>query len=232
MKYLIKIMGLCLMAVALSAVVVASASAASEPLLVKKGGGAIVKKKFTGTSKAKLFTLETKANGNFECTSLSARGEVTSSTAAESTVTFTGCKALSFLNCKTAGAKGASEIILRLSIRPRWLVGGIGSKVGLLMSILPIGSTITITCTGGQTLKVRGSFIVPAGKVKEPHKLLILKAQETKGVQAPIEYETAEGVKIKNTLEMEGSGTKVFAFEQLGEEIEEEATFEEEVEFV
>ncbi len=232
MKYLVKIMGLCLVAVALSAVVVATASAA-EPELVKKGGGAIVKKKFTGTSKAKLFKLETEKNGNIECTSLSARGEVKSTTEAESTVTFTGCKALTFVECKTAGAKGSSEIITKVSIRPRWSVGGIGTKVLLLVSILPIGSTVTITCGGGlQTLKVRGTFLVPAGNVGEPHTLLILNAKQKKGVQEPLEYENELKEKIKNTLETEGSGSKVFAFEKSGEEAEEEATFEEEVEFV
>jgi hypothetical protein len=232
MKYLIKIMGLCLVAVALSAVVVASASAETEPLLRAKGGGAIVKNKFTGTSSASLFKLETKSNGNIECTTLSARGEVTSSTAAESTVTFTGCKALTFLNCKTEKAKGANEIVTRVSIRPRWLLGGIGSKVGLLLSILPLGTTVTITCAGGETLHVRGTFIVPVKTFKAASTKYTFAAKETGGVQEPIEYETAAKEKIKNTLETEGSGTKTFAFEQSGEEAEEEATFEEEVEFI
>jgi hypothetical protein len=231
MKYL-KIMGLCLVAaLALSVVVVASASAA-EPELVKKGGGAIVHKKFNGTSKAKKFTLETLNNGNIECTSLSARGEVTSSTAAESTVTFTGCKALTFLNCKTEKAKGANEIIAIVSIRPRWLLGGIGSKVGLLISILPLGSTITITCERGQTLKVKGSFIVPVKTFKAPSTKYTFIAKQTGGMQEPLEYENEAKEKIKNTLEIEGSGSKAFAFEDSGEEAEEEVAFEEEVEFI
>jgi hypothetical protein len=231
MKYLIKIMGLCLVAVALSAVVVASASAASEPLLRAKGGGAIVKNKFTGTSKAKLFILETKANGNIECTSLSARGEVTSSTAAESTVTFTGCKALGIANCKTEGAKGTNEIVTTVSIRPRWQVGGRGIKVGLLISLLGTHSPVIINCPG-QTLHVRGTFIVPVLTFNKPASKYTFTAKQKKGVQEPIEFETAEGEKIKNTLETEGSGLKTFAFEQSGEEAEEEATFEEEVEFI
>lgn len=202
---------------------------------VKKGGGAVVKNKFTGvgTSSSGKYILETGKNGNIECTSLSARGEVQSTTEAESTVTFTGCTALSIANCKTEGAKGANEIVTRVSIRLRWLLGGIGSKVGLLISLLGANSPVTINClSGAQILKVRGTFIVPVKTFKVPALKYTFAAKQKKGVQEPLEYENEAGEKIKNTLETEGTKGKVFAFEKSGEEAQEEATFEEEVEFV
>ena len=68
MKYL-KIMGLCLVAVAALALsVVASASAleTKEPELRAKGGGAIVKNKFTGKGTSTEYVLETEKNGSIK----------------------------------------------------------------------------------------------------------------------------------------------------------------------
>ncbi len=230
MKYL-KIMGLCLVAVFVMSVVVVATASAAEPELVKKGGGAVVKKKFTGTSKATKFTMETEKNGTLECTKLAARGEIKSSTEAEETVTFTGCSAFSIVKCNTEGAK-EGEIRPRVSVTPRWSIGGIGSKVLLLISILPKGSTIKVICGGLQTLDLRGSFLVPVPKFKEPSAKWTFAAKQKKGVQEPLEYENETKEKLPNFLETEGAGTKTFAFEKSAEEAEEEVTFEEEVEFV
>jgi hypothetical protein len=231
MKYLIKIMGLCLVAVALSAVVVASASAA-EPELVKKGGGAIVKKKFTGKGLGTKFVLETKGQGTITCTALKATGEVKSATESESTVLFTTCSTASILKCSTGGA-ATGEIVTGISIRPRWSPGFIGSKVLLLVTILPGTRQIIINCGGTtQTLKVNGGFLVSAGNVNEPHKILKLEAKQTGGVQEFTEFETEKKEKVKTILETEGEGLKKFGKTQSGEEAGEEATFEEEVEFI
>ena len=119
MKYL-KIMGLCLVAMAALALsVVASASAleTKEPELRAKGGGAIVKNKFTGKGTSTEYVLETEKNGSIKCTALKATGKVNSAREAESTVTFTGCTAFAIAKCNSAGAK-EGEIVTTISIKP------------------------------------------------------------------------------------------------------------------
>ena len=102
------------------------------------------------------------------------------------------------------------------------------------MSILPVPTGFVELKCGGtlQTLKVYGTFLVAAGKINEPHKILNLNAKQSKGKQEFLEYENEKNELFRNTLETEGSGLKTFAKEPSAEEAAEEATFEEEVEFV
>ncbi len=231
MKYL-KIMGLCLVA-ALALSVVASASAA-EPELRAKGGGAIVKTGFTGKGTSSSYILETAGNGNIECTALKATGKVNSGREAETTVTFTGCKAFGIANCKTTNATGASEIITTVSIVPRW-ANVAQTEVLLLISILPVPTGfVEINCgKGAQVLKVYGSFLVGPIPFKTPKLIYNFNAKQKKGKQEPLKYFNEKGEELENSLETEGvSGLKKFKKERSGEEAAEEVKFEEEVEFV
>ncbi len=232
MKYL-KIMGLALVA-ALALSVVASASAA-EPELVKKGGGAVVKKKFKGEGKGTTFVLETVAGHKITCTSLSAEGEIVSATEATQTVTFKGCTAEGITAYTSGSPEG--DILVKVSVRPRWWT--IGRTVFLLISILPIGSTILIDIGKPiifASILVRGTFLVPFRRgLKEPFLTETGEAKQTKGIQEFTEFEVEkEGKteKVKNTLESKGEKGVKFEFEQSGEEASEEVKFEEEVELV
>jgi hypothetical protein len=215
------LIALLLMATFLMAAGGATALAAT-PELVNSEGNELVKKDFTGTSGKS--TLETKSGEKVSCTAGTEPGEVTSPTTFNVSVVFTGCSAFGLLKCNTPGAK-SGEIAFSAE-------GGLAyaSEVGEeVVADLKLPSEVTINCTASETLKIRGSVICPIGPLNTAMMDLTLSCKQTKGVQAPAEYEDGAGEHITDILETKGEGLKKFAFEQSGLSVAIELAFEEQV---
>ncbi len=186
-------------------------------------GKVLTKKAFTGTSGVS--TIETKAGNKLICTADTGKGEAGGLSTGTVKITLTGCEGFGG-KCHSAGS-AEGEVVLSGSYTLVF-VSGAKDEVGWL---LEVKEAATIECAkGAQKLKVRGSAIGPTTPIDEevvPPKKFTVAFSQAKGVQAPTEYQNEKGVKVKATLEMEGSGAKVFAFEQAGISSTEELTFEE-----
>ncbi len=238
MKYL-KILGLCLVAVALSVVAVASASAAELEIVKAGTTEPLTKKKFSGESTGKAI-LETAKNGNIECTKTRFTGEVEGTKAGTANVTFEGCEAFKLFKCNSSGESAG---VIKTSLSLGLVFGGGG--VLLLLTRLPLATaTVTLECTSIQKLIIRHGIVVLAEKagggaigLKEKSKVLRIHPKQTKGAQELTKFKkTSTGAEETIFLETEGVGGfggKTFAFEKSGEEASAtEGKFEEEFEII
>lgn len=204
----------------MSAVAVASASAAL-PEALDKEGKEVAKVAFTVTSeKSKLRAV---GGANMTCTADTGSGELTGPQTGKVEIKFTGCEAALGGKCNTGGA-AAGEVAIALSMKLLYL-NKAAKEIAYLFSI-PVG-TIEIKCEK-VTLQLKGSFLVPVGPLNKPQFRYTLVAKQKEGKQEPLEYETEQGGKAPNTLEVEVNGSKA---EQAGLEGEEKVTFAEEVQF-
>ncbi|MGP0100919.1 MAG: hypothetical protein ACLPUT_04760 [Solirubrobacteraceae bacterium] len=214
-------------AFAMSLVASATASAAVPllPLLLNKEGKDLSITLFKGKSGASTF--ETKSGSSVKCKADTITGNITGLSTDEAEIKFTGCTAtLVFtLNCKTPGA-ASGEIILKVTSLLVWI--NVAKEEPGEDDILPSGG-LTIECTGvvKETLKVKGSTICPT--TKNLSKTATITCTQTKGVQAPTEYEMEGGSKVKDITETEGTGAKTFGFEESGLTGIDELEFDEEV---
>ena len=194
-------------------------------------GGVLVKSKFTITSGAGTF--EAKGGAQVTCTADSGTGEDFGAGSGSAKVTFTGCTGFGG-KCHTAGA-AEGEIALSAD----WVLeftNGVKDEVGLLLELTEATIECGKNCEGKavEKLKLRGTGIGLATPIDEeviPANKFTITFTQVKGVQSPTEYEEEKGGKVKAILEMEGSGEKVFAFEQAGLANTEQLLFEEAAEF-
>lgn len=194
-------------------------------------GGVLVKSKFTITSGAGTF--EAKGGAQVACTADSGTGEDLGAGSGSAKVAFTGCAGFGG-KCHTVGA-AEGEIALSAD----WVLeftNGVKDEVGLLLELTEATIECGKNCEGKvvEKLKLRGTGIGLATPIDEeviPASKFTITFAQVKGAQSLTEYEEEKGGKVKAILEMEGSGEKVFAFEQAGLANTEQLLFEEAAEF-
>jgi Trypsin len=204
-----------------------AANEVRKPRIRAKEGKALTRKAYTSTSGAS--TIETKAGSKLTCSADSGNGEASGESTGTAKITLTGCEGFGG-RCHTAGAaEGEIALIAKYTLA---FVNGAKDEVGLLLELTEATIECGKNCVGRalETLKLRGTGIGPVTPIDEevvPSKKFTVAFSQSRGVQSPTEYENERGTKVKAILEMEGSGTKVFAFEETGISDTDELLFEE-----
>jgi hypothetical protein len=199
-----------------------------KPRLKRPGGGApLTKKAYTSSIGAS--TIETVAGSKLTCTGGSGKGEASAESSGTVKLTLTGCEAFGN-KCHTSGAVDG-EVVLSANYKLAF-TDGTADEVGLLLELTEAAIECGTKCPTMtiEKLKLRGTGIGVATPIDEevaPSKKFTIAFSQSKGIQAPTEYENEEGTKIKATLEMEGSGSKTFSFEKAGMSETDELLFEE-----
>jgi hypothetical protein len=204
-----------------------AANETRKPRIRGPKGGVLTKKAYTSTSGAS--TIETKAGSKLTCTADTGKGEASALSTGTAKITLTGCEGFGG-KCHTAGA-AEGEVVLSANYTLAF-TNGAKAEVGLLLELTEATIECGKNCEGKalEKLKVRGTGIGPITPIDEevvPAKKFKVAFSQSKGVQSPTEYENEKGAKVKAIIEMEGSGTKVFAFEQAGISDTDELLFEE-----
>jgi hypothetical protein len=203
------------------------------PRILNAKGEVLTKKSYTGKGGA--LTFETVAGSKISCTASTDSGEVSTTQTGAVTITATGCSGFGG-QCHTSGAKAESEIVLGAKYRIAF-INGAKTEVGIVREF----TEATIECATkcpmmtDEKLKLRGSAIsvvTPVNSLVTPPSLFKLVFSQAKGVQTPTEYENEEEKKVKAIIELEGSGSKTFAFEQAGISDTDELLFGEAAELV
>ena len=181
------------------------------------------------TSSSGASTIETIAGSKLTCTADSGKGEASAESSGTAKVSLTGCEA-SGDKCHTPGAT-EGEVALSANYELAF-TNGVRDEVGLLLKLTEATIECGNNCEGKavETLKLRGTRIGPATPIDEEvvlSKRFTIAFSQSKGIQTPTEYEKEEGAKAKAILELEGSGAKVFKFEQAGISDTDELLFEE-----
>lgn len=195
---------------------------------VKGGKGAsLTKKGYTSSSGAS--TIEAVGGSKMTCTASSGKGEASAESSGTAKLTLTGCEAFS-TKCHASGAADG-EVALSANYKLAF-TNGSEDEVGLLLELTEATIECGKNCEGKavETLKLRGTGIGVATPIDEevvPAKKFTIAFSQSKGVQKPTEYEKEEGTKAKVVLELSGSGSKAFAFEQAGLSDTDELLFEE-----
>lgn len=190
-------------------------------------GQPLTKKAYTSTGLAS--TIETVAGYKLTCLAGSGQGEASGISTGTAKIALTGCEGFGG-KCQTAGA-AEGEIALSAKYTLAF-VNGAKAEVGLLLELTEATIECGKNCEGKalERLKLRGTGIgpiTPVDREVEPPKKFKVAFAQSRGVQSPTEYEDERGNKVKAVLEMEGSGTNVFSFEQTGVSNTEELLFEE-----
>lgn len=182
------------------------------------------------TSSSGTSTIETVAGSELKCTTAdSGSGEASTDSSGTAKLTLTGCESAGE-KCHTPSA-AEGTVVLSANYKLAY-TNGDADEVGLLLELTEATIECGKNCEGKavETLKLRGTGIGATKPINEevvpPNKFTITFSQ-TKGVQAHTEYEKEEGKKTKAILELEGSGAKVFKFEQAGLSDTDELLFEE-----
>jgi hypothetical protein len=197
--------------------------AGTEPLgeLVNKEGKALMKNKFTAKSGETL--IETTGGSSIKCKSASTTGTIASTTAGEETVSFKECKTNLGVSCKSSGeSSGTIKLALSLS------VAADRSASSNDLFVAAVKGTPELECTGVK-VKIKGSFAVQTPKQDTLATAYTFAPTETKGIQAPSEFENLKGEKVKDVLEAEIASGKL---ERAGQQEKQEVIFEESAEFV
>jgi hypothetical protein len=190
-------------------------------------GASLTKKDYTSSSGAS--TIEAVGGSKMICTASSGKGEASAESSGTAKLTLTGCEAFSD-KCHTSGA-AEGEVALSANYKLDY-TNGSEDEVGLLLELSETAIECGKNCEGKavETLKLRGTGIGATTPIDEevvPSKKFTITFSQSKGVQKPTEYETDEGSKVKDILELSGSGTKAFSFEQAGISDTDELLFEE-----
>ena len=199
-----------------------------KPRLKRPGGSASLTKK-AYTSSIGTTTIETVGGSKLTCTGGSGKGEASAESSGTAKLTLTGCEAFGN-KCHTSGAADG-EVVLSANYTLAF-TDGTADEVGQLLELTEATLECGTRCPSMTTekLKLRGKGIGLATPIDEevaPAKKFTVAFSQASGVQAPTEYENEGGTKVKVTLEMEGSGSKVFAFEKAGMAETDELLFEE-----
>jgi hypothetical protein len=199
-----------------------------KPQLKNTKGETLTEKAYT--SKSGSTTLETAAGWKVTCSAGTGKGVVSGAQTGTFTTNFTGCEGFG-VKCQTLGGAKEKEIVLSGKYKIVY-INGSKTEVGIVHEF----TETTIACGTfcpkmiQETLVLRGSAIGPVTPVNEavvPPKVFLLAFSQAKGVQAPTEYENEKGEKVKAIIELEGSGSKTFGFEQSGVSDTDQLLFEE-----
>jgi len=198
-----------------------------KPRVKRVGGASLIKKAYTSSSGAS--TIETVGGSRLTCAADSGKGEASADSSGTAKLTLTGCEAFGE-KCHTSGA-AEGEVTLSANYELAF-TNGVKDEVGLLLKLTEPTIECGSNCLGKavETLKLRGTGIggtTPIDEEVVPPKKFAITFSQVKGIQTPTEYETEEGAKAKAILELEGSGAKVFKFEQAGISDTDELLFEE-----
>ena len=150
-----------------------SVASAGEPIATcfsTAGGVTTVKAEckgtITGTGNAILQDDSGKTEGEVKCTGTTGTATLTNGkSTGTGSFTFTGCKAFTFFNCTTPGAKNSGEIIINnlvshlIYLHP--IAGGATTDVGILITNV----STTFQCAGFVNKTVTGNVI---GRVTNP----------------------------------------------------------------
>jgi hypothetical protein len=204
-----------------------TANEVRKPRVKRIGGSSLVKKDYTSSSGAS--TIETVAGSKLTCTADSGNGEASTESSGTAKLTLTGCEAFGN-KCHTSGV-AEGEVALNANYELAF-TNGVKDEVGLLLKLTEAAIECGTRCPAMtlEKLKLRGTGIGLATPIDEevvPSKKFTITFSQSKGVQTPTEYEKEEGTKTKAILELEGSGTKAFSFEQAGISDTDELLFEE-----
>jgi hypothetical protein len=214
------------LAMVLLSAVAAVAALADEGGIANKAGTILGKKNFT--SKSGEVKIEATGGTTIKCKESTASGSVVATEYAEETIHYKGCKS-SEVACSGGKEAKAEELVVLLGLLTRRKSQPEGEEL-LLVSIREEhfqGGVFTFEC-GKEKRELRGGYLVAAGASGKFAKVFTFSAQQEKGKQIPLEYETEEEKeKVKATLEVSKAGK----FEQAGLSSKEEVTFEEEAEF-
>lgn len=198
-----------------------------KPRLQNNKGEPLAKKFYTSTGGATTF--ETVAGNAIKCSAETGKGEASTTNTGTASVTLTGCEGFS-AKCMTAGA-AVGEVRLSASYTIVFISEAeeLGYAVQFPESTVECGVS-TCTKTTAETVKLKGTAIglaTPVNKEVTPPEVITLAFSQTKGVQSPAQYLNEEGGKTKATIELSGSGTKTFGFEQAGISLTKKLLFEE-----
>jgi hypothetical protein len=202
-----------------------------KPRIKRVGGASLVKKAYTSESGTS--TIETVAGSELKCTTPdSGSGEASTDSSGTAKLTLTGCGS-EWGKCHTPSA-AEGTVVLSANYELAY-TNGDADEVGLLLKLTEATIECGKNCAGKpvETLKLRGTGIGATKPINEevaPPDKFTIKFSQTKGVQELTEYEKEEGKKTKAILELEGSGEKVFKFEQAGLSDTDELLFEERAE--
>jgi hypothetical protein len=197
---------------------VASASAAL-PEILNKEGNALVKKRFTGTTGARS-VLEGEDGFILECTEAKSIGEVTGPTSGTLTTVYQTCGNADY-SCSTDGHLG--EVSLSYTFAPVYLNSE--KSIALLYSLPSTGTTLEC---GSNLVTLHGSYLSDPIKANHLATKYVLVSHQTKGKQEYRTYENAAGEKTQASLELT---VNELAEGKAGIRTENEATFEEELQF-
>ena len=139
--------------------------------------------------------LETPAKKVVSCKAAAGKGHVVASGLTGVSLAFTDCEK-EHSACTSAGATAGEVRTSALSGLLAWEKKG--KKAALDLSAAPHALFAGFTCAS-QAEELQGSVIVPI-KSSKASTATALKFKESKGIQKPSEYETAEGVKVKDSL--------------------------------
>jgi hypothetical protein len=152
------------------------------------------------------FSLSTVGNRSVTCFSGGAgSGELTSATALAVTFPSRSCT-FNSKACKTTAMELEGTLVY---VNKKSLAAVVLQHKGG-------GTFAEITCGSEETLKLRGAVIGTMSPTNVRTTTLGQKIAQTAGVQELTEYENAKGEAVKAKLEMEGTGTVPFAYEQTG----------------
>jgi predicted nucleic acid-binding Zn ribbon protein len=198
-----------------------------KPRIQNDKGGGLSKNIFSNEGGDTVF--EAIDGAQIACAASAGTGEASSTSAGTINMKYIDCKGFG-TRCRTpASANGEMELDATYNTIFVTASGEVAVTLNFTEATVECGK---INCEGEalEKLKIRGNAIgVPTPideEIPSLGKFTIAFAQ-SKGIQALTEYETEEGAKVKAVLEMEGSGTESFSFEQAGLSDTDELQFEE-----
>ncbi len=175
------------------------APSAQPPAAKKATNGIRAPAKAASRSAVGPVKLETPAKKVVSCKAAAGKGHVVSSGLTGVSLAFTGCEK-EHSACTSSGATAGEVRTTALSGLLAWEKKG--KKAALDLSASPHASFAGFTCAS-QAEELQGSVIVPT-KSSKASTATALKFKESKGIQKPSEYETAEGAKVKDSLVIGG----------------------------
>jgi len=196
-----------------------------------KGGEPELKAGFTSKSGAS--TLEATGGTKISCSGGNGTGKATGTSEGTANLTLTGCEGFG-VKCRTAGeAQGT------IALTAKYLVVFVKETESEELGVVLKFNEATVECgtvcpkMTNETVHLRGSAVgltTPVNKEITTGEVAKVVFSQSKGIQSPIEYVNGEGEKVSAKIELNGSGTKTFGFEQAGLADTDELTFEETVE--
>ena len=208
--------------------VLTTANEARVPLL-KGLEGELAKKAYT--SKSGAMTLETVGGSDVSCEADTDKGTASTERTGTFTINFTECTGFG-KKCRTPPIKEEIGEIVLSGKYTIVFIDGTKTEVGIVFEFSPATIECGTICPKmtQETLKLRGSavgVVTPVNEVVTPSKVFSLVFSQAKGKQIPEEYENENGEKVKAELEIEGSGSKSFGYEQSGLSNTDELLFQE-----